>query len=237
VLKATPSVAVLGAVVEGRPVVLKCWRVGSPARRVYWLLRSSRGWRQWRGGARLARLGITTPEYVALVRGRDRLGWVEVLVMERLRGRSVLEHMARPSLDVRAEHRAAEALAGQCACMARAGIFNRDHKPSNLVLLEPAGAAPRIGVLDTVAVPRMLARGRGRVLGPPLERLVLEAIGVGVGPRRALIARFVAAWVRAMAPGADERRLRREVWRAVSRAIEGHGDPTPKDNPLSPPAR
>jgi hypothetical protein len=128
----------------------------------------------------------------------------------------------------------AEAIARQCFARARAGVFNRDHKPSNLVVTGATPGGARVAVLDTVAV-RRLGRPAG-LTTVPLERLVLEAIGVGAAPRRTLVARFVREWVSGMATGtpAERRRARREVWRVFAARIAAHGDPTPIDNPCRP---
>lgn len=249
-LKATDGVGVYSATVEGKDVVLKCWRLSTLTHRAYVALRSTRGSRQWRGAHRLATMGIGVPRSLALLRGRSGDDLIEVLVMERAPGRTLLEHMARPDLPVRAQHRLAEALARQCAAMVLAGVFNRDHKPSNLIVTRAEAGRAEIVVLDSVAI-RPIAAGTRGVESAPIERLLLEAIGVGVAPRLALIARFMRTWIDltcrptptddstasppgiARSPDPRARRTRRDTWSRAAARIEAHGDPTPTDNPLS----
>lgn len=229
VIKRTDRVGVWSAAVDGRQVILKAWPIAGLAARSYAALGLTRASRQWRGSERLAGVGVQVPEMLALVRGRSSAGDVEALVMTRVDGRTLLDHLAHPTVGPRVEHRIAEALARQCAAMARAGVFNRDHKPSNLIVTGATECNARLVVLDSVAI-RPLPGGPRSA---PLERLVLEAIGVGAPPRRALVARFIAQWTQLTAPGLDQRRLRRETWRVLGARIANHGDPTPTDNPLS----
>lgn len=233
VLKAGDQVGVYALGVDGRPVVLKCWRLSTIAHRAYAALRTTRGSRQWRGSRRLKEIGLRTPRSLALIRGRSGRDLVEVLIMERLDGRTLLEHLARPTLTPRAEHRVATTLALQCHTMLRAGIFNRDHKPSNLMVLHADQSIAEIAILDAVAIRPFVGGGHGHA--PPFERLVLEAIGVGTMPRRSLMARFVREWTACIhqAAGPPQREATRALWAQIASRIRDHGDPTPTDNPLS----
>jgi len=191
---------------------------------------------------------------LALLRGKAPTGQsVELLIMEHIPGQTLLQHLATPTLPTRAQHRVAEALALQCFQMAAAGVFNRDHKPSNLIVRSATPDSADLVVLDAVAI-RPVAWGDLTFSRVPLERLILEAIGVNATPRRALIARFVRRWVDLIHPAltappldnsptpdprtaADARRARHlqrlRVWRTIHQRILDHGDPTPTDNPLS----
>ena len=241
VLKRSDTVSVYAATLDGQAVILKCWALRSLAHRAYAHLRTTRGSRQWRGTRRLRDIGVPAPACLTLLHGRSPAGPVEVLVMQRLDGRTLLDHLASPTLPVRAQHRLAEDLARACASMAQAGWFTRDPKPSNFMVVpanEPGAANSQctVAVLDSVAI-RPLPPHRRHALGVPLERLVLEAIGVSCPPRRTLIARFIAAWAAAWpqeSPAADARRTRRRVWHEIQRRVAAADDPTPADNPLAP---
>ena len=231
VLKDSANVTVYAAIVDHRPVVLKVSVLAGLAHKAYAAVGSTRGCRHWRGSRRLHTLGLSTPTCHALVHGRSEGARVEVLVMDRVAGRTLLEHLACPTLPVRAQHRVACALANQCADMARAGVFNRDHKPSNIVVVKASADDALLAILDTVAV-RPLARPGPTA--PPLERLIIEAIGIGATPRRSLIARFLTEWIaRSVADPSHRPAALRATWATLSARVEAHGNPTPTDNPLS----
>lgn len=239
-LKANAIVGVYAASLGGREVVLKCWRAASRLDRLYAIAAASRAYRQWNGAERLTALSIPTPRCLAIVRGRDASDAVEALVMERVIGKTLLDHLAHDSLPPRAAHRVAEQLAAHCAAMARAGVFNRDPKPSNLVVTHADSRSAEVAMIDTVAIRRMPGL-RASPDRAPLERLVIEAIGVGATPPRGPMARFVLEWTRrtrGVSAGARRsdptwKRARLELWRELAARIRAHGDPTPRDNPLA----
>ncbi|MFN0012109.1 MAG: lipopolysaccharide kinase InaA family protein [Phycisphaerales bacterium] len=233
VLKRDGADVVLAATVSGREVVVKGWLLGTLWARVKHRARGSRAWRQWRGAELLRGAGIGTPACYAVVTERGAAGVRAWLVMERVEGRSVLEHLAAGDLSARQEHAVARAIGGMLRGLVRAGVHNRDGKPSNVIVtgFDAAGEA-RVAVIDTVGV-----RRRRADVVEMMKNLCMEAMGHGCMARRGLRMRVVREVV-----GAPSGRLRRppppegeerEMWRAVGERIEGHGDPMPRVDMLS----
>lgn len=202
--------------------------------------------RQWRGAAVLRKLGVPTARPLALVRHLGAASASETLIMEALEGSSLLEHLSRRDLDPATERAVAEALGAQLALFAAGLRFNRDHKPSNLIVSIPRGGPPQIAVIDCVAV-RLAPVGLGGV-ERMLASLVLEPIGCGCPPTAWEMRRVVRAAARAMlsrrdgagsapppSPGAVGA-LAWALWRAAAEIVEAHGDPTPRINPLTAPS-
>ncbi len=231
-LKREGDDATMLARMMGREVVLKRWALNSAWARLRHALRLSRAWRQWRGSVLLNAAGIPAARGLLIARA-DGAAW---LVLERVPGLSLLHHIAgrvEPALPARAEHGLARAV-GQLVLAHRvARVFNRDGKPSNIIVAPPGaplpgadGTAPahRPVVIDTVGVRAAWPRGG---LITMLKNLCMEPLGHGCLPRRALLARVVAT----VEPG--PRAARRALWRAVARAVRAHGDPTPRVDILS----
>jgi tRNA A-37 threonylcarbamoyl transferase component Bud32 len=198
--------------------------------------------RQWRGAIVLGRLGVRTARPLALVRELGAASASETLIMEALEGRSLLEHLAYRDLDPATERAVAEAVGAQLGRFAAGMRFNRDHKPSNLIVRIPRGGEPEIAVIDCVAV-RFAPVGLGGV-ERMLASLVLEPIGCGCPPTVWEMRRVVRAAARAMmtrrdgtgpVPGAVSA-LAWALWRAAAEIVEAHGDPTPRVNPLTAPS-
>ncbi len=213
----------------GRDVVVKA-RTLSPSDRLKALVGQSRADRHWRGAARLARAGIRTATPLAILRGTLGGRPTELLVCEFVPGVSLLAAIAALArAPVPREHALARAAGLSIADLAgggAAGLFNRDHKPSNLIVLGEGAAVPRIVMLDTVAI--RTARGDAS-LARMLASLVIEPTGVGLTPnlRRPLLFRAALA-------AADQDRARaRRLYRAAAQIVREHGDPTPRVNPLA----
>lgn len=214
--------------------VLKSQPLTSRRRRLEFLLGFSRAHRHWRGSLRLAALGLPTARCLALARTPD----AAVLAMDALPGRSVLEHLSRRDLPVRDEHAVARALGALARTLVDAGRFNRDAKPSNLIVLPPdppadGPAAPgrpgrSVATIDCVAI-RRCPRRSGRHLARTLASMIIEPIGCACPPRRALRLRAV----RSALGDHPDRRAVRELWRAVERLVAEHPDPRPRVSPLS----
>ena len=230
VLKEDGDVVVRRARVLGRDVVVKRWGMSRAKRRLQAVLNTTPACRHWRGAERLKAIGVRTAEPYALVRGRDESGTCEVLAMEWLRGRSVLEHVASPTLSVRGQHTLARAVGAHIGLLAEHGAVNYDGKASNLIVIEGDGP-PEIGVIDCGAV-------GGMNDGEPadsLSRLVVEMIGVGCPPRVALAMRAVEPLIDvwdSMGLSIPRRTFRDEIWACVREFLRRHGDPTPKVDPL-----
>lgn len=228
------SSVLAGDSAEG-PIVVKSLVLDRARDGISRLFGMTRLMRQWRGAERLAALGFHVATPMALWRGLDDRGrCVESFAMRRLEGRTLLQHLAARDLPAGAEEAAAMQAGSDIAMIARSGLLNRDHKPSNLLLL-PRTYAPngewgacRIAILDTVGVRR--ERSAVRAADRMLFSLIVECLGTGVAPR----VRTKAAALRAARLGLG---LPRSASRALRQSIEGrlarHGDPTPKVNPLA----
>ena len=228
VLKEDGDVIVRRARVLGREVVVKRWGLTRLKRRVQAVFNATPGCRHWRGAARVAGAGERTARVFAMARGSDDRGPCELLVMERLEGRSVLEHVARPTLGVRGQHELARCVGRHIARLAAKGVVNSDGKASNLIVIED-GDTFQIGVIDCGAMGGMTDDEPADSLGV----LVVEMIGVGHPPRLALAMRTVLSLIDAWgSPSVSRGAFRNDVWEGVRKFLRHHGDPTPKVDPL-----
>ncbi len=224
-------------VVQKRPmaVVIKCEPIEGLKRRLQVLLGRSHAHRHWRGAELLKGHGFRTADPKAIVYGRRDGRTIECLLMEALDGKTVLEHLAAGDLGVRGEHAAARAVGDLTRRLWQAGIYNRDHKGSNLMVV--GGDPACIAVLDAVGLreadilERALDGDRESVLEKMSAKILIEASGCGVPPRRALQARFLKS---AHPGGHDETRRFAD---SVMGWVEAHGDPTPTHDPLARPGR
>jgi hypothetical protein len=243
VLKADGGSRVVLLRLGERRVVLKLILMrGWMARARTWL-GMTRHHRQWQGAewVRAAWTGTSEPLAIGTIETADINGihshW-QWLGVGYLVGPTLLDALRDaqrmpPNHRRRREHALAVAAGGSVRKLTRAGLLNRDHKPSNLIVLrsDPRHIHAPVGVIDTVGIRRTL---NGKLDRSALERmlasLIIEAIGCGVFPsvwsRRAAVRVAMGAW--------DPRMSTMHVWRAVRRIIERHGDPTPKVDPLSP---
>ncbi|MBX3375973.1 MAG: hypothetical protein KF678_03100 [Phycisphaeraceae bacterium] len=218
----------------GREVVVKVRELRSLADRLKVALGAGRGRRHWRGASWLLEHGFATarPLVLAMERGSAAREW---LVMEALPGASLLRHIADADLGVREQHGLARAVGRQVAALCAAGRFNRDHKPSNLIVSRRGGEFV-VSIIDCVAI----RRGRDGAVRM-LHALAVEPTGLRILPRRAVLARVIAAVVEAEYGGRDRREAksamrgaRRAYWGLVMESLRRHGDATPRTNPLAP---
>ncbi len=228
VLKQDATSAVWAAMFNNRPCVIKAVQYTSALDRLKATLHLSRGWRHWRGASWLISRNIPTAKPYLLASGTDSAtgAAVEWLIMERLNGPTILEVLRdirddTTNLSVKQEHKIAAALGVLASELVAQGRFNRDHKPSNLILTgwDQAHGDPIIAIIDCVAI-RKCRRFDFKAMRRMLASLVIEPAGVGVLPRRSLVMRGLAeiqgqSW-----------------WREIERAVRLHGDPTPRINPL-----
>lgn len=253
VLKQAGSGVVLAGEVTiggcGVPVVVK--RAGLRGARdgVARVLGRSRLMRQWRGADRLERAGIACGACLVLALRRSEAGELhEVLVMEEVVGETLLAWVVRDwrrraggeaalpgsrVVDVGVYRALLSRVGGVTARMTLAAppVFNRDHKPSNIMVVAGEDGSPRPVMIDTVGV----RRWRGDVNAKMLAKLYIEALGVGCPPRavdcwrvlRGYYGRVLEDWD-AAAPHVRRVTLKR-AWRALSRMVVEHGDPRPKD--------
>jgi len=156
----------------------------------------------------------------------------------------LLELLAHPEpiggAMVRIQHRVAAVAGRQIAEMTlgRQRYWNRDHKPSNLIVQDTSSIAPSICVVDCVGV----REGSMRLSKAPWCRmfasLYIEPLGCGCQPRRALCYRVIQQFVIASMARPTKSAMRRAVrklWRATRLRVERHGDPRPRVDPFAPP--
>lgn len=220
VLKRDAGSWVLAGGSPAGPVVVKSMPADRPADALKMLFGRTRLLRQWQGAEVLARLRIPAARPIALWRSKDPQGRIiESLATEWLQGETVLHRVASPSASLDTLARDVGRLTGRLAGL---GWFNRDHKPSNLMVLEGGG----IALLDTVAIRRAAPRA---ALTRMLFTLLVEPIGCAVRvPARLRAVVMLAACRELGFSGEDRRVLRRRIEQRLSR----HGDPRPKVNPL-----
>lgn len=231
-------------------------------------LHRSRGWRQWQGAELLHRRGFDAARPLLLFRARSGSPhdpapqrWVETIVLEHQDGRTLLEHIARPSVPCADQHAIADAVGRFTRRLADQWLLNRDHKPSNIVLVPLPAGGWRPTLIDTVGVRSAIGSPLRAVLspGPPiphpgaerraheallcrmLATLLIEPIGVGRPARRALRWRALRASLEPPAPpraapapdASTLRSLARARWRRVEAIVVRHADPVPHDDPLA----
>ncbi len=217
--------------------------------------------RQAAGAATLESLRVLTAQ--VLGHGTGQLGGsaCELLVMQRVPGVSLLAIMQDPCTPIEKEHAVADALGRQIAQMTMAGWFNRDHKPSNLIMQlsdDDALILATIAIIDTVDI--LPIKPRHKFLAAAvrmLASLVLEPTGCNCPPRRTLSRRVLLAmhqefWTLqgasaattdepSIAADADtldpewESQSSRAVWKMtrerIAAHLQKHGTATPKVSP------
>lgn len=243
--------------IGGRAVTIKCRPLHGVLDRLRVRLGSSRFARHWTSAQWLTAHHILTPQSMLLGTANDGQGAVELLVLDFLPGRTVLEVLAARDIDPALLRPVATALARQIAAMTDAGRFNRDHKPSNLLITERAttNGAPEIAVLDCVGLRPTLARQVWRGADRMLASLMIEPTGCGVPVPMRLRARLVrevlAGWWQSDSSATSQRVDEQfgvervawmqtsmgALWTQIARLIEAHGDPTPRVDPLNRAAR
>jgi hypothetical protein len=224
VLKAEGGRSVRRGRMLGQDVIVKEWRMprfGPDALKSR--MRVSEPWRHRRAAGRLLVAGIPTARVLALLQGDDGSSRIERLLLEALPGRTLLHLMADLSLPPRTQHALAVAAGELAATMVGNRLFNRDNKPSNLIvtILEPG---PRLAIVDCAGV-RKLTRSTGK-LERMLASLVLEPRACGCLPRRTLMMRAALG-----AAGGDRGRAR-TLFRRIAVQVAGHRGPGPRTNPL-----
>lgn len=231
-LKADGGSRVVAARLRGREVVVKTRQLRGAWARLKCALGRGKGDRHWRGAALLAGKGVATARVLALARATIDGQESELLVMEFVPGPTLLGVMAdvRAGRErgggpgVREQHALARAVGAQVAQMG--DLFNRDHKPSNLIVRSGG-----VVLIDCEGVRRAVIPGAARMFAS----LLIEPTGCGVPPRRALRMRALLAWAEAGDPRggrAAHRAAARELWAEAARVVSHHGDPTPRVDPL-----
>lgn len=275
VLKCDGPHVVVAASMFGRAVVVKRWH-HPPWTRFRSGISGSKSERHWRGAAWLTRHSIDTAPCLAMAHDATFIARRDYLIMEQLVGPTVLDVLAgarrrdtregghagegpfdgprtaagredRASIGVRDELAIARAIGRQAARLIGLGRFNRDHKPSNLIVVRRSGGM-RVAVIDCVAIlPLSRGGGAGEAMERMLASLVIEPLGLGVSPRRSLIlaalrgalelergrsgGRAGGHGVGSPARRAGKGRVR-GLWLSIAARVSAHGDPTPRVRPL-----
>ena len=225
-------------------LIVKVRTLGA-ADRIKALCGGGRAKRAREGAAWLHRHGLST----ALPLLHATTGAFELQVMPELAGRSLLfvlaDEFRAPSETGRDTESAIAAAVGRdLATMVLAGRFNRDHKPSNLIVYAD-GAEVNVAIIDTVAIlpvkPRAAMVERAARM---LSSLLIEPMGCGIAPRRALRWRVLLAFLEAMWIGQAaegdttpldvdwQQQSARAIWGMVAKLIARHGPMVPVDDPL-----
>lgn len=252
-LKADTNTAVYRLTLhDNRPIVLKAWDLRPGVPRLKSMTRTSRAWRHWRGASRLLWAGLSTARPLALATERDATGnVVEWLAMDALPGSTLLHRLAElDALPPRRRLALARAVGQQLAVLDAAKLFNRDHKPSNIIVTWPEEVAPTgplagiattadqpiLSIIDAVAISPTGSQA-WRATRRMAASLTIEPLGCSVRIPRSAQLRALAAYLDAQGdvPRDARRRALRAGWSSITALIRAHGDPTPKVNPLSKP--
>jgi hypothetical protein len=214
------------AKIAGSDVVVKCRGLERTGALLKAGLGFGRGDRHWYGAALLASKKIATARPLLLGHGLVDGQRAEVIVLEALSGRTLLEHAARAARGesgVREQHRVAAAAGVLVRTFAERGLWNRDHKPSNQIVVDTGddARAAEIAVIDCVAVRRAVGPVAGIGIVRMMAQLWIEPTGCGVRPRRALVAR-------ALVSASSDREQLRDLARAALLVVEAHGDMRPR---------
>ncbi|GJM20032.1 MAG: hypothetical protein DHS20C14_22450 [Phycisphaeraceae bacterium] len=204
-------------------VVLKVEPIRSFGKKLQAWLHRTKAFRQFAGDAVLHSAGIASAKCFAVVRGRSDATDTEMLVLDAVRGLTVLELIGTPD-----ELTAAALVGDHIRRMYEARLTNGDTKPSNLIVPNAGG---QLVVVDTTDIAKgadllSLAGMDEDDIPFMLRDLMLESLGTSRPPRvrsRAMALRALPA----------DRELRRELWQRTADLIAAHGDPTPKDDPLA----
>lgn len=201
--------------------------------------------RHWSGAAWLREVGVPTPPPLALGTAHDGAGAVELLALEHWPGTTALAALAEGRGGPRGLRDLGDAMGVLAAKMTAAGRFNRDHKPSNLLVLDTP--TPVVAVLDCVGLRPAAARDVWRGADRMLASMLIEPLGCGLSVPPALRLATLRGYLREVwrgdSPTADDelhgvsrlqwmRQSRAQLWARVERLIREHGDMTPSVNPL-----
>jgi len=242
-----------GRATESASVVVKINPLPTLGKRLRSLLKGTKHHRQWRGYERLYRAGVLAAKPLALLRATTPEGEAEVLLLEHVEGQTLLEILATRATGTPLPKRLRAVLSAAIVAHESHRLWNRDPKPSNVVLTQPPGKPLACAFIDTVGIerrsPRHAAEDHG-FLRQFLKLLLLETRGSGISapPKfAAKLATFVIfesdnpGWKRK--PGFDLTKARKKAKRQASKLVRqieqeiAGRDPTPVDSPLPPTAR
>jgi len=214
VLKAGPN-----SIVELHDSAARRWVVKRAARsgvgmRLEAALRLAPLGREWRGARRLRRGGVRCCQPVAMVQGRGVRGR-QMLLMPYIEG-PTLQRFIGAVDDPAARLRVAEAVGRQLSRLLYAGLVNRDHKTSNLIIEEACRVR---GEQPVLIDPAGLRRATPRRIAGMFARLLETAVKAGPLSKREMLTVLRAAF-----PGRPAEELRRER-RAIAAAYRRMNGP------------
>lgn len=227
-------------VMGDRPLILKLRALDTWDKRLKASLHLDQHDRHVRSARKFTASGLKTAAPLFFAQGQIGPVPCSILVLEYLSGPTLLESIAQAhsaNLPIPDQHAIARAAGTLVADLARAGLGNRDHKPSNIILVRPpdtrAGIEPELAVIDLVGIRRAVGPDR------MLASMFIEPLGCGVPPRRALMASAIRATLTRLIPPAKSTALSRRfvfraLWKCAAKLVRNHGNPTPKLNPLRP---
>jgi hypothetical protein len=237
----------------GSELIIKGLACEGAVARLRALVGRTRLHRQYRTTRRLAAQGLPVVPARALLSASVSGVPHVLLVMDRAQGPTLLDFLARITesdhIRARAQHRVADAAGRLVARVVAKGLFNRDHKPSNIIVTDVGDdqTPASLGIIDAVdfrkVTPTLVFAAPTRMLAS----MIIEPTGVGVRPRHALMRRALRAyldesWHLASRSDADsdeamdrtwEHQSARAFWQSIGERVVRHGDPTPRVNPLA----
>lgn len=231
ILKATDAGLVARCAAGPLDLVIKTQRLTSPVAKLRSRLGLARLDNQWRGAARLRSRGFRTPRCLLLGRlpASEHQPESDLLAMQAIEGPTLLHALAELNTVSDADTQALIAKGAELAGrLAAAGLFNRDLKPSNVILDQD----PEPAIIDTVAI-RRSRRTRAESLERMCFSLFVEPIGVGVELHHE---HFLAAANAALPHLLDRDPTDHETAEFIARVrrrLDLHPDPAPVDNPLA----
>ncbi len=213
------------ALSDNSPVIIKC-RAKSSLSFLRMSISRSPLQNELRGLRALASLNILASKPIAYIRAADS----EAIVLSYISGPTLLELISWHPLTITQEKALCRALATQIRAVLRASHFNRDNKPSNLIVTGDF-TNPSIAIIDAAGIQSSF--GHTFALRLMLASLYIEPYGCKNTIRNALCMRMLHAVVLELgASSQDARRDARNLWRIVQNQIEYHGDPVPRHLPM-----
>ncbi len=236
VFKKTENSSVIRSMVLSRDLVLKTCRVGGVKGLVQGLVSSSRAHRQWAGSEWLRSVGVAAPRCVAIIRGTRDGSPVETLATEYVPGHTLLWQIARGVVKDDADSPASRAIAyavgRDIAQIIKSGRFNRDHKPSNLVVTDAGPPIAKIATVDAVAIQPLKPEDRAEGIAKMVAALIMEPKGTGNPMPASMLRRIVDALAHEMVGPGNAETWTGDMLTRANRLVEAHGDSTPEHDPL-----
>jgi tRNA A-37 threonylcarbamoyl transferase component Bud32 len=233
--KDAPDGSVIRALVMSHDVVLKTTALTGLKGFIQPIMGTTRAHRQWAGTQWLRSVGLHAPRALAIIRGTRDTTRAECLVMEHVPGHTLLWHIARGTIAESPDGPGARAIAyavgRDIARIIKAGRFNRDHKPSNLVV-ETITPAARIAIVDAVAILPIKATERGDAMGRMLAALMIEPAGVGHPAPEPFLSRVAQSLAHEIAGAQDAETWAKAMLERARTIVKAHGDPKPRHDPL-----